>query len=109
MPRESTRAEVRPLAAARREPARISSVITRDIRRYMSRDWQALRDAKDRYWAVRISELGAGEGLRIADELRRQALRQNPGWPSSDDRRDDLATHLRLAELLRRARRSGRR
>ena len=79
-------------------------MITRDIRRYMSRDWQASRDAKDAYWAARISQIGPGEGLRIADELRRQAIRQNPRWPSSDDRQNDLAAHVRLAKLLRRVR-----
>ena len=79
-------------------------VMTRDIRRYMSRDWQAARDAKDTYWATRVSRLGPGKGLRIADELRRQAIRQNPCWPSEDDRRDDLAAHLRLAARLRRCR-----
>lgn len=78
-------------------------MITRDIRRYMSRDWQGARDAKDAYWANRIGQLGAIEGLRIADELRRQAIRQNPGWPSAEARRHDLAAHVRLSELLRRA------
>lgn len=78
-------------------------MITRDIRRYMSRDWRAARDAKDAYWANRIGQLGPNEGLRIADELRRQAIRQNPGWPSAEDRRNDLAAHARLSELLRRA------
>jgi len=78
-------------------------VITRQIRDYVSRDWQAARDSKDAYWAERIARLGPGEGLRIADELRRQVLRQHPGWPSDEDRRADLLAHVRLAELLRRA------
>lgn len=76
-------------------------MITRQIRDYISRDWKAARDAKDAYWAERIARLGPGEGLRIADELRRQALRQHPGWPSEEDRRADLRAHVRLAELLR--------
>jgi hypothetical protein len=78
-------------------------MITRDIRDYMSRDWRGARDAKDTYWADRIRQLGPSEGFRIADELRRQALRQHPGWPSPDDRREDLAAHVRLSELFRRA------
>ena len=77
-------------------------MITRHIKRYMSRDWGAVRDSKDAYWADRIGRLGAGEGLRIADELRRQVIRWNPGWPSPDDRRNDLTAHMKLAELLRR-------
>ena len=79
-------------------------MITRDIQRYMSRDWQALRDAKDTYWADRLDQFGPGEGFRIADELRRQMIRQNPRWPSAEDRGDDLAAHMRLAERLRRCR-----
>ena len=78
-------------------------MITRGIRAYVSRDWEAARDSKDRYWAERIARLGPGEGLRIADELRRQVLRQHQGWPSDEDRRADLLAHVRLAELLRRA------
>jgi hypothetical protein len=79
-------------------------VVTRGIREFVARDWAAVRAAKDRYWADRIARLGAIEGLRIADELRRQALLQNPDWPSVADRRQDLAAHVALAERLRRAR-----
>ena len=34
------------------------SVISRDIRAYLARDWAAARDAKDAYWAERIERLG---------------------------------------------------
>ena len=78
-------------------------VITRGIRGYVSRDWAAARDAKDDYWAERIARLGPIEGLRIADELRRQILSRNPDWPTAEDREADLRAHARLAELLRRA------
>lgn len=83
-------------------------MLTRDIRRYMSRDWKAVRDAKDAYWADRIGRLGPVEGLRIADELRRQAIRQRPGWPDVENRRRDLADHMKLAERLRRVSYPGR-
>ena len=73
--------------------------ITTGILGYVSRDWDAARDAKDAYWAERVARLGPEEGLRIADELRRQILRQDPHWPTEDDR----LAHLRLSELLRRA------
>ena len=82
---------------------RIDEVITREIRSYVSRDWAAARASKDAFWAARIAQLGPIEGLRIADELRRQVVRQNPGWPTDEERHDDLATHTRLSELLRRA------
>ena len=82
-------------------------MIAEGIREYVSRDWRGARDAKDEFWAKRIASLGPIAGFRIADELRRQLLSQRPGWPSDDERREDLAAHVRLAELLRRADHSG--
>jgi hypothetical protein len=55
-------------------------VITGGIREFVGRDWTAVRESTDAYWAARI-ERGPAEGLRIADELRRQMLLQNPEWP----------------------------
>ena len=78
-------------------------MITRDIREYVSRDWAAARELKDAFWATRIARLGPVEGLRIADGLRREVLAQNPDWPGDEERRQDLAAHARVAELLRRA------
>lgn len=77
-------------------------MITRGIREFVSRDWQAARESKDAYWGARIARLGALEGLRIAEELRQQAL-QVSGWPQADDREEDLRSHVRLAALLRNA------
>lgn len=75
-------------------------MITRGIREFVARDWLAARDAKDAYWGERIARLGPIEGLRIADELRRQALLQNPAWPSPADRQQDILFHARLSKLL---------
>ena len=69
----------------------------------MSRDWAAARASKDAYWADRIARLGAGEGFRIAEELRLQVLHQNPAWPTAADRLQDLHAHIRLSERLQRA------
>lgn len=78
-------------------------MITRGIREFVARDWQAARDAKDAYWSGRIASLGPIEAFRIAEQLRGQALLQNPSWPDADDRREDLASHVRVAALLIRA------
>jgi hypothetical protein len=78
-------------------------VITRGIREFVARDWDAAREAKDAYWHERIERLGPLEGLRIAEELRRQALLANPAWPEPADRQQDLLSHVRLAERFRRA------
>jgi hypothetical protein len=79
------------------------AVITRGIREFVARDWQAARDSKDRYWSARIARLGPLEAFRVADDLRRQALLQNPEWPDAELRMADLESHVRVAELLRRA------
>jgi len=92
-----------PSAARAVAGARIGGVITREIQSYVARDWAAARESKDAFWATRIARLGPFEGLRIADELRRQVVRQNPEWPSDEERHNDLAAHTRLSELLRRA------
>jgi hypothetical protein len=76
-------------------------MVTQGIREFMARDWAASRRLKDTYWADRIEQLGAGEGLRIAGELWRQMRLQDPSWPSAESREADLATHVRVAGLLR--------
>jgi hypothetical protein len=78
-------------------------VITRDIHAFLARDWAAVRAAKDLYWSDRVRRLGPIEALRVANELRRQAQQRDPDWPHVEDRRDDMACHVRLAALLRRA------
>ncbi len=77
-------------------------VIIDGIRAFMTRDWQRARDAKDAYWAERVGRLGPAEALRIADELRRQALLQHPDWPDAASRREDLRHHARMTELFAR-------
>ena len=84
-------------------PSYNASVITRGIREFIARDWRAARASKDAYWSERVSRLGSQEGLRIADELRRQALALDPSWPHVADRRADLLVHARVSDLLRRA------
>jgi hypothetical protein len=82
----------------------MNGVITRGIREFVGRDWQAVRANKDAYWSERIARLGAAEAVRVAEELRRQARLSHPGWPDAADRREDIDAHVRLASLLRRAR-----
>jgi hypothetical protein len=77
-------------------------VITQGIREFLSRDWDAARRSKDAYWADRIARCGPLEALRIADELRRQILMQDPAWPDAASRGADLLSHVRLSHLTRR-------
>ena len=87
----------------KRSFARMTRVIVRGLHEFMSRDWRAVREAKDAYWGERAASLGPLEGLRIADELRLQALAQDRAWPHAEDRHQDLLSHGRMADLLRRA------
>jgi hypothetical protein len=82
----------------------MTPVIARGIRDYVSRDWAAVRRAKDLYWRQRIVRLGPAEGVRVAEQLRQQAVARDPAWPSPADRHADLQAHVRLAGRLRRAR-----
>jgi hypothetical protein len=92
------------LPAARLRIAQYNrGMISRGIREFVARDWEAARENKELYWRERIRRLGAIEGLRVADELRRQMRLANPGWPDGDARQADLLCHVRLAERLRRA------
>ena len=77
-------------------------MISSGIRAFMARDWRTARAAKDAYWAERIARNGPLEGLRIADELRKQALLHNPDWPDAAARQRDILAHVRLAELFAR-------
>jgi hypothetical protein len=78
-------------------------VITRGIRELVARDWDAARRNKESYWGERIGRLGPLEGFRVADDLRRQMLQRDPGWPDAETRQADLAFHAALAERFRRA------
>jgi hypothetical protein len=77
--------------------------VTDGIHEFVNRDWRAARAGKDDYWGARIARLGPAEGLRIAGELRAQVLTLHPDWPAPEDRDADLANHVRLSELFRRA------
>ncbi|HEY6363027.1 MAG TPA: hypothetical protein VIX63_18100 [Vicinamibacterales bacterium] len=78
-------------------------MITRGIREFIDRDWDAVRASKDAYWSERIARLGPVEAFRVADELCRQMLLREPAWPDATRRQMDLLSHARLAELFRRA------
>lgn len=80
-----------------------ASGVTRGIRGFVGRDWEAARVSKQAYWAERIARLGPLEGFRIADELRRQVIAGEPGWPGPAAREADLGAHVRLSALLPRA------
>ena len=74
-----------------------------DIAAYISRDWAGVAGLKADYWAQRKARLTPLEALRLADGLRRQVVSLRPEWPSDRERQEDLASHRKVSELLRRA------
>jgi hypothetical protein len=74
-----------------------------DIRAYVSRDWATVQEQKRRSWAERLARMGPAEGIRLADDMRRYVVSIRPDWPTPGDRAPDLASHIELCALLRRA------
>ena len=78
------------------------SMKTSDVVRFARRDWQLLSDLKADYWAAFKVEHGVAAAIRVSDELRRHAQQQHPGWPTEEDRRQDLEAHARVSAALQR-------
>jgi hypothetical protein len=72
------------------------------IRAFLGLDWAARASTKEDAWRSFKREHGPAGSLRIADDLYRQAKVARPGWPTAQDREEDLATHLRVEEIIRR-------
>ena len=80
-----------------------------DIIAFARRDWASVAEAKERYWAKRKSTMTPTEAMRLGDALRADAEAFRRGGPTAHERAEDLATHNRVAEMLRRGgTRSGR-
>ena len=88
--------------------SKMDIVVAADIVAFARRDWGRLADLKAEYWARLRAEHGPGEAILIGDELRQHALRQHPAWPTEDDRRLDLETHIRVSAALRSVASTGR-
>ena len=71
-----------------------------DIRAFVKRDWAAVADLKATYWD-NLKTSAPGLGTAVGDELRRHAIALRPKWPTAENRREDLATHARVAAALK--------
>jgi len=72
-----------------------------DLKAFAERDWAAVADLKVSYWANLKKTSGPGLAIQVGDELRRHAIALHPQWPTDEDRREDLATHARVAAALK--------
>ena len=77
-----------------------------DLIEFARRDWQSIAAMKERFWIEQKRRMTAVEALHLADDLRVAVRNWRSDWPSEEDRRLDLATHLRVSESLQRVRSS---
>ena len=78
-----------------------------DVIAFASRDWSAIAASKRRRWSEQKSRMNPAEVLSVGDELRHHASAHRSDWPTDEDRKDDLAVHVRVSESLRRVQRTG--
>ena len=71
-----------------------------DLAAFARRDWKMVEDSKTTYWKT-LADSGDRERLiHAADALRRFAQECHPGWPSEEERTQDLESHARVASAL---------
>jgi hypothetical protein len=75
----------------------------RHVRAYAERDWAAVAADKEEHWAREFAARGPRATFEASQILWRHMRRLQPGWPSEDERRDDLAHHVALKRALDRA------
>jgi hypothetical protein len=72
------------------------------FRAFLDRDWSAAIRSEERYLRYCKRKYGVAVAFRLADELRQQVRAARPDWPSAEEREEDLATHLRVIDVIRR-------
>jgi hypothetical protein len=75
-----------------------------DLIAFARRDWASVASVKDRFWVEQKRRMTPTEALQLADSLRSSVASRRGDWPSAEERRADLETHLRVSENLRRVR-----
>jgi hypothetical protein len=73
-----------------------------DVIAFARRDWNAIAALKRRHWVEQKSRMKPVEALEVGDELRHHVSALRSDWPTEEDRRKDLASHIRISEMLRR-------
>ena len=73
-----------------------------DVIAFVQRDWNAIAALKRRRWAEQKSRMTPADALAVGDELRHHVSALRSDWPTDEDRRQDLASHIRISEMLRR-------
>ena len=70
---------------------------------FLERDWRLIQQAKSDFHAAQKAAMTPSAAIRLGDELHRFARTMKPDWPNPAERAADLATHVRVSEMLRHA------
>ena len=79
------------------------------IRAFAKRDREPIEASRRQHWRDLLGAGPSRESLVLADALRADIARRNPGWPDADSRAADLTAHLALIALIDRVDRHTRR
>lgn len=74
-----------------------------DLRAYAQRAWQAAEALKQEHWAREVAERGPLATFEASQLLWEHMRFVRPDWPSPAERREDLAHHVMLKQLIDRA------
>ena len=74
---------------------------TEDIRDYRARDWQLIERLKSDCWVEQKAILSRTAVFGLAADLFEYARELKPDWPNATERESDLASHIRVAGMLR--------
>ncbi len=71
------------------------------VRQFVRRDWSAVASSKTHAWHALKEGRSVAEVMTVADRLRSHAQLLRPGWPTPQERLEDLLVHQRVGEALR--------
>lgn len=81
----------------------LGDVKREDLRAYAQRAWHAAEALKQEHWAREVAERGPLATFAVSQALWQHMRSVRPDWPSPDERREDLAHHVALKQLIDRA------
>lgn len=73
------------------------------VRAYVERDWAGVTADKQEHWVREFAARGPVATVEASQALWRHMRLLHPGWPSAEDRREDLIHHVTLKRALDRA------
>lgn len=81
----------------------LSGMKAEDLRAYAQRAWKVAEARKQEHWAREFVEHGPQATFEASQVLWRHMRSIRPDWPSPEERREDLAHHIALKQLIDRA------